>query len=200
MRDKLKKFVDDFKKFYANQIGMLIIVSWVVLIICLIIKLFGGNWFELWWENKHFINFCNYVDNNIWLKRVIACLVCLFTTLPALCVFLNEKKLTKKHLLIFIPLIIIKSVLGWFISNITFILDLIILIIIPTLLTKNWKRILLGNVLVFIFQLITILTRNLNAFGLFNSSNTTIENLLIQIDYYLMILLFYLYTFKRKEN
>lgn len=57
------KLIKKFKEFYNSTYGMLITVSWILLIVCLIIKLFGGNWFELNTENSNFIQFCLYVEN-----------------------------------------------------------------------------------------------------------------------------------------
>jgi hypothetical protein len=189
-----------FKEFYDNKYGMLIIVSWAVLIICWLIKLFGGNWFELGTENIKFINFCNFVDNTKWLKIILACLIYLFTTYPVLCCILNKKYLNTKLLIIFMPLMIIKSITGWYILWIAYIIDLFIIVILPLIICKfkNWRRVVLGNVLVLSFQLLTMAIRNIGV-GL-NSNNTFIEQALIQVDYYIMIMLFYLYNFRRERG
>ena len=197
---KIKNLIDKFKAFYDDKYGMLIVVSWTVLIICLIIKLFGGNWFELGVENTKFINFCNYVENTQWLKMTIACLIYLLTTYPVLCCILNKRYLNKKLTLYFISLIIVKSIVGWYSVIFAFILDFIIIILLPLVICKfkNWKRVIFGNLLIMVFQLVTIGIRNLSMN--FNLGNTVIENYLIQVDYYIMVLLFYLYNFKRKKE
>lgn len=191
-----------FKEFYNNKYGMLITVSWGLLIICLIIKLFGGNWFELSSENEKFISFCSFVDNTQWLKMILACLICLITGYPFLCILLNKEKLNLKESLIFIPLMICKSILGWYILYISYILDVFIIILIPLILNKfkNWKRVIIGNILIFIFQLMLIIIRNFS--GGLNDFGTFIPQVIIQIDYFLMIFLFYLYNIKniRKED
>lgn len=198
LKEKAKDLFNSFKRFNDDKYGMLIVVSWVVLGICLIIKLFGGNWFELSVENDKFIAFCNFVDNTMWVKMTLACLIYLFTTYPAMCVYLDKPKLDKKLLLIFFPLMIIKSISSWYILILAYILDVIILIILPIIISKKWKRVIFGNILVFVFQVITILIRNIS-FD-FNLGNTVIENYLYQVDYYIMIILFYLYTFKNKKR
>ena len=60
----------------------------------------------------------------------------------------------------------------------------------------TFLKIVVGNIMIIIFQLVSMGIRNLslNFFG-----NTFIEQFLIQIDYYLMIWLFYLYTFNTKK-
>lgn len=192
--------LNKFKEFYKNTYGMLITLSWILLIICLIIKLFGGNWFELNSDNNKFIEFCLYVDNNLWLKMILACVIYLISGYFILSCVLN-KKLDKKLILIFFPLMILKSILNWYFSVLAFILDLIILLVIPIILTKNWKRVLISFVILNALQIITLITRNVG-FGFNENSfnyNYFIIQTLYQIDYYVMLILWYLYTFKRKE-
>lgn len=196
----MKTIISKFKAFYGTTYGILITISWVVLLICLIIKLLGGNWFELGTNNEHFISFCNYVDNTQWLKMVLACVIYLITTLPVLLILLNEPKLKPRNYAIFIPLMICKSVVSWYNLVISYILDFVIIILLPLILKKfkNWKMVIFGNVLVFVFQCILILVRNLS--GGLNSFDTFIEQAIIQIDYFLMILLFYLYYFNKQKE
>lgn len=198
MKDKLNLLKNKFTNFYKSTYGMLITISWALLIICLIIKLFGGNWFELNAENSKFIQFCNYVDNNIILKIILACFICLGSTYFIICLLINKNKLTKKEILIYFPLIIIGSILGWINTIFNLIIQLLYLIVLPIIQTKKWKKVILINIVAIIFQFISIIFRN---FGTFNfNNNYFIYQFLIQIDYYLMILLYYLYTFKRKEK
>ena len=198
LKEKAKDLFNSFKRFNDDKYGMLIVVSWVVLGICLIIKLFGDNWFELSVENEKFIAFCNFVDNTMWAKMILACIIYLFTGYFIICIALNRNKLTRKDVLIFLPIMIFKSIINWFYPTISFILDIMILFILPFVLTRNFKRVLIVNILVIVFQLLTIAIRNLSVN--FNSSNTFLEQSLIQIDYYIMIMLFYFYNFKRKHK
>ena len=203
MKEKFKLIANKFKEFNRDTYGMLITVSWILLVICLVIKLFGGNWFELWWDNEKFIAACNYVENNTILKMIVACSFSILTTIPFICIILKRNKLNIKLTILFSLLIAIKSILNWYISGISYIFDFVTLILLPLIINKfkNLKIVLFGNVLVFIFQLITITLRNLSyGFGNFNMGNTVIEQILYQIDYILMIMLFYFYYFKNKKR
>lgn len=64
----------------SNKLKILIITCWVVYIICLIIKLCGGNRFEIATTNQRFIDVCNYIDNNLWLKMIIATIIYVIST------------------------------------------------------------------------------------------------------------------------
>lgn len=194
----MRKLKDRFIAFYDDSYGMLITVIWILLIVCLIIKLFGGNWFELGTDNEKFMNFCNFVEGEMPLKMFIACIINAVSCYPIYCIILNKKTLNLKEFLIFIPMTVIKSIVSWYNSTISFIIDLFMLLVPTTILNKNFKRTIICFALVNAFQVMTILLRNLS-FD-FNTSNTVVENYLYQIDYYLMILLFYLYTFKTKKQ
>lgn len=198
LKEKAKELFNSFKRFNDDKYGMLIVVSWVVLVVCLIIKLFGGNWFELNVENDKFIAFCNFVDNTMWAKMTLACMIYLFTNYFILCILIDRRKLDKKLILIFFPLMITKSIVNWYFTTIGFILDVIILIVLPIIIGRKWKRVIVGNLLVMAFQLITIGIRNISIN--FNFNNTFLEQTLIQVDYYIMIILFYLYAFKNKKR
>ena len=200
----MKKLKERIKEFTNDTYGMLIFVSWIVLIVCLVIKIFGGNWFELGTENSKFIEFCTYVDETMWIKMILACLINVVSNYFVICLFLNKDKLNILQLSIFVPLLIIKSLVSWYNVVLSYLLDLITLIILPMVFGKfkNWKRVLIVNVLVFILQLITIIIRNLSFIN-FNLDNTFIGQVLYQVDYYILIILSYLYNTKkffRKEN
>lgn len=189
------------KDFIKSPYGLLIVISWVALIICLIVKLFGGNWFELWLENAKFIKFCEFVDETIWLKMMLACGIYLISAYPIICIILNKSKLGLKEILIFAPIMITKSIMTWYFSIIAFILDIFILLGLTTIFNRKPLRNLICFMIISAFQLLTIGIRNVSFWlGGFNLGNTFIEQFLIQIDYYLMILLFYLYNFKRNRK
>lgn len=131
---------------------------------------------------------------------VLACCIYLITTLPVLCIILNEPRLKPLNCAIFIPLMVIKSFISWYNRALSYILDTMIIIVLPLILKKfkNWKIVIFGNLLVFLFQCILIVVRNLS--GGLNGFDTFVEQAIIQVDYYLMILLFYLYYFKRQKE
>lgn len=191
MKAKLKEFI-------KSPYGLIITISWIALILCLIIKLFGGNWFELWLENDKFIGFCEFVDNTQCLKIILACIICVASTIPVYLIMLNDNKPKFYILIILILLTIIKSILSWFNSTITLIMDIIILLGVISIFNKKPLRNLICFSITLGFQFLTIGVRSLSLN--FNIGNTFIEQTLYQIDYYLMILLFYLYNFKNKKK
>ena len=59
MKIKNKITEDNYQEVVLKR---LIIICWVLLAICFVIKLFGGNFFEIMCTNKTFIKFCDFVD------------------------------------------------------------------------------------------------------------------------------------------
>lgn len=192
--NKIKKSI---KAFCSDRYGMLIVISWILLIICLIIKMIGGNWFELSSGNSKFIDFCKFVDSAMILKMILACEIYLITTYPIICIILNKRHLNKKLMCLFIPLMIIKSLLSWYSPLISSLIDICITLVIPIIINKKIIRPILTIILVLLFQIITLFFRNIQ--GDFTLDNSFVIQSIYQIDYYLMIALFYLYNFKRKE-
>ena len=176
---------------------ILIRTSWVVLICCSLIKIFGGNYFEIAVQNEKFISICNYVDNNLWLKKILAAIMYMVSTYTYLCIALKEKHIKLKHSLLLMPLMFTKTFLGWYYPIVAFILDIFILFIIPVIINKKLKWNIISFILLNVFQLISLLTKN---FSIDNfNNNLFLVQTIYQIDFYIMLILYYLYTFKKKE-
>lgn len=173
---------------------VLILTCWALLLICLVIKLFGGNWFELNSENTKFIQFCEFIDNNLWFKMILYSIIAVTTTYPVICIMHDKKKLTLKQTIIYSILLIIKSIINWYITWIIYLFDLIIMILLPLLFNKfkNWKRVIFVNILIVLLQFLCLIIRNLSFDFVF--ANSILEQLLIQIDYFIMVVLCYLYN------
>lgn len=184
------------KDFYNNTYGKLIIMSWCLLIVCLIIKLFGGNWFELSTDNERFISLCAFVDEHQWLKMTINCTMYCFSTYFVICASVGQKYLTKKQSIFIFPYMITKSLISWHFYWIAFAMDIILLLGINTYISRKPLRSLLCFGLVNAFQIISLLMRGISAANI--DYNNFIITTLLQIDYYLMIALYYLYAIRKE--
>ena len=183
------------KIFYNNTYGKLIIMSWCLLIVCLIIKLFGGNWFELSTDNERFISLCAFVDEHQWLKMAINCIMYCFSTYFVICASVGQKYLTKKQAIFIFPYMITKSLISWYFYWIAFAMDVILLLVINTCISRKFSRSLLCFGLVNAFQFVSLGMRNIHVTNFDN--NNTIVLILLQIDYYLMIALYYLHSTRK---
>lgn len=180
----------------SKKLKVLIITCWVVYIACLIIKLCGGNWFEIATTNETFIAICDYIDNTLWLKMIIATIIYVIST------YIIYLSLTKQRLfkdLRIIPILIGINIINIYFNNVyvNIVLSLIVLLVIPLIRTKfkERKNILVGVILIFLFQLISLITRNI---GWNLNNQSMLVSLIMQIDYYIIVIIYYLYT-NRKE-
>lgn len=181
----------DKKKFLQR----IIIACWIALIVCLIIKLFGGNIFEIICKNQTFIKVCNYVDSHIWADY----LVCIFSTFISLYFFtlaiVQEWKYKKWQLIVVIATVLVGTAIKiWnYIAGLVF--DVWQFIGMPMLfLGKKWKeywKILVANVLLVAFQAISIYIKNTDFGELYNS---TLVGTIYGIDITIMVILYYGYS------
>ena len=181
-----------------DKYKVLIRSCWALLLVCFIIKIFGGNLFEIACENEIFISICNYIDSNTFLRITINCIIALILDSLTLLAIMQTTKYNKLQAFIILPLIIISSICYWYAPIIKTILELIFMIGIPLIYKVNWKRILLGLLLVLIFQQISLFTKNIG--GIVLDSNNSLVSFIMYIDVFIMLILYYLYANKRKEK
>lgn len=179
------------------RLKVLIIVCWIAYIICLIIKLCGANLFEIACENERFILICDYIDNNLWLKMIIACLFNLITSSFVICAIFKEKFYTRKQAIVFIPLLIAASIISRYSPISSTIMSFVIYLLPIVYNYKKWYRAIIGLILMLCFQFISLITKNVSDFYINNQS--TLISIILQIDLLIMVVLYYLYANARKE-
>ena len=176
-----------------NIYKVLIKSCWILLIFCFALKLLFGNLFAISVESQNFIAFCEWLDTH-WLKYVISTIVYVPSGyLLYLCV--SNQKVGKDLwlLLLLLPC----SILKWKITIIGIVIELFIGFILPLIKDiKKWKYVLFGNIAIILFQQVSLFVKNLNWY--IDNSSMLIA-LIYQIDYYIMLVLYYLYINHRKE-
>lgn len=187
----------------------LIVSCWVVLIACFIIKIFGGNWFEIICENQNFINVCELLDNNLIVRSIVYAIFYFASSSLIMLSQLKYKITDKKALPIIITILVLSIIRQLYVSReVDAIMDLVILIVIPLVIKiiENKKiilndvlRIIVGIVLVFVFQIISQVAKDI---GITYVDEYSLIVFILSIDYYIMICLYYLYSNRKevKEN
>lgn len=174
-----------------NKYRVLITSCWALLAICCIIKLFGANIFIAGVEEGNFKLACEFINNNESLKFIISVIINTVSCSIYYMAVLKDKKPKIKWL---IPLIIY-NVLKQIFKNynlIFFILDFGMTLGLPIILNKKrWKFILLGCVLTLIFQFLSMFLK-LDNFTMFDENFSI--GVILSIDYYIMLILYYLYS------
>ena len=179
-----------------NNYKVLIISCWSLLLVCCLIKLLGADLFLAGTDNERFIALCSFIDNSF-IKYIIYYVMNVFSCSIYYMAILKEKKINYKW---FIPLGIyslLKIMFNQF--NVLFtILDLFMMIGLPLLINlKRWKYIILGSVLTILFQSISLILK-LDNFTMFDEN--TLIGMILSIDYYIMLILYWLYSIKQKRG
>ena len=178
---------------------VLIISCWSLLLVCMVVKLIGFNIFEPATDNVNFIKACEFIDGNLIVKYIVYALNAVLINSLFILSVMKQKFYSKVQLFIFVPLIIVSSIVGWYNTLIKTILDLIFVVVLPLVYKTNWKRIVIGFVLLLSFQVISLLTKNIGNWYLNNEP--TLVALILQIDTVIMTTLYYLYSnYGRKEK
>lgn len=200
--------MNDDKDYKEIILKRAIILCWVLLIICFIIKLCGGNYFNIMCNNENFIKFCNFIENSI-IKYIIYLFSFIFSSYLLLKIVKPDFKiLSLKSLLFLICCIIVWAFkllieLNIFTMNtlIVNILDFVILYVLLVIFTKRPLLSIFAVILLFVFSIISSLVK-----GIGIDSSITDNYFVAQIfliDYYLMLILTVLYSkkiqIKKKE-
>lgn len=186
-----------------------IILCWIMLVACFAIKLFGGNWFEVVCTNEHFSNLCDYVNST---KIVYETISFFLYVIPSVFMILSiaRKPIPEKKDFFVILFSIIAVWCSKFVShNLKSVLEFLNAVVTPILinktkeigfgrlLKKTWYYGLIGNALVLLLQVISLTTRNIDLKII--TGNFLLSSILL-VDYYIMIVLYYLYTLSTKKE
>lgn len=192
---------DNYKQIVLKR---MIIICWVILFVCFIIKIFGGNFFNIVCTNTRFANICAYVDKAVWIQYIIGCISTFL--LHSMYLLAISKKLwfSKRDLLFVIPSILIGVGLRLINNIVGYFVDVWQYFVLPLFIENNFhknvyaRRIALGFALTFIFQLISIVTKNLSIMPVTN--NCFLIAIIYFIDIYIMVILYYLYSNLKENN
>lgn len=177
----------------------LILACWIVLLSCFIIKILGGNFFEIMCNNKTFINICNFIENTF-LYYVVVFINFYIGAIFYYKAILQKDNLKGKYLFIHLILLVIWIIKLLVNNNVILALltDLLFTIIIPIILDRTkWKRAIFGSLLTLGFQVISLITKNI---GLKIIDDNVLITLIFMIDYYIMMILYYLYSIKKLKK
>lgn len=177
-----------------------IIICWVVLAVCFIIKIFGGRYFEIATNNDTFVAVCEYVDNQVWLKAILSFAVNLLIAVLINLAVLRQKVLKSKQAIILLTCVIVAfavAFVGTCVENeiidiVGFVLSFLPLCICPMILSKKPLRSILAFIMYAIFQAISVVVKGLSITKV--NDESSLIGLIFSIDVYIMLILYYLYS------
>lgn len=179
---------------YNRVIKRSIILCWIALAICFIVKIFGGNFFEIVVHNDRFTAVCEFCQNSFILTNIvyyISSCICTFLYTNAVCA---TRCLNKKWNIVLYTCMTVIFIIKIFLPITGFVLDLAVMwVAIPLLICRNIWRVLIGVALTLIFQVLSLITKNI---GLGIIGDNFLVSIIVMIDTYFMLALYYLYSLK----
>ena len=179
----------------------MILLSWLLLGICFLIKIFGGNLFEIMLNNEKFIKICSIIDNH----KVLRFIVYLISGGVTLSLFslaiLEQWKFDRWQVYWIVISVLVGSFCKAFIGDsIGFIYDCWQFFILPFVLKKKISKrmiliVVIGNILNLGFQMISLVIRNI---GFKIITDNMLIAIIMCVDLYIMLLLYYLYSNYRR--
>lgn len=189
------------KEYKRLILKRMIVLCWVLLIVCFVVKAFGSNMFNIVCDNEVFISICNVLDNNIVIRTIIQYINYTITTLLFLFSVLMIKCDKKNIITILVSSTICFAIKNVFIylnlSIIGLIIELLYLIIFPYIYGTSIKISIFTYILLMIFQIISLFVKNVSPVSLPDNS---LLALIFIIDYHIMTVLMYLYLKIIKEE
>ena len=186
----------------ARLLRRVIIISWITLALCFVVKIFGGNFFEIMSNNPNYKALCDYADSHFWLKYIITILSSLYCECLYLLAILQKYKLSFTEFIITLISTFISCALKLLLPTIGSLFDIWIFFVLPYMFIgkkfkKYWWQVPVAYALTFVFQLLSLLVKNLSI-GIID--NSTFISLIYGIDIYIMCFLYYLYRNYVKER
>lgn len=196
MQPNNKIFVDK-----ARFLKRVIIISWVSLLLCFVIKIFGGDYFEIMSNSKGYKALCDYADSHFWLKYLIGVCSSMLCQSLYLLAILQKYKFNRFELSLTFINVALSTGIRYFTDKFSIAFDIWIFCGLPMLLLgkniKKYPQVLIAWALTFAFQLISLLVKNL---GITVVDESYFIGLIYSIDVYIMCVLYYLYRNFKKEN
>jgi hypothetical protein len=204
MENKIKKEREVVTKDNYKQVVLkrAIILCWVLLGICFIVKIFGGNFFNIVCNNERFISVCHFIDTSI-IRYFIYYLTFIYSML--MLYLIVKPKTSKKNLLLYLLVIsllwVLKLIVEIFNIYINIVFANIMLFVITYLIVFLFTKKPLQSLFVigydFVLTLVSAIIKNI---GITNAiSDYFIIDIIFLIDYYILLTITMLYR-KIKTN
>lgn len=176
-------------------------IALVVIFLCAlyVLKIFFPEEFVMVIENEQLIKIGEYVDNNLWLHIILACITSFITYWLYLCAVTHKWYLNWKEILMVLGVIAITQTLYSFDETVDLAsgISIISMLILPVFSKANLKDVAIVFSIHYMAQLLSTLIRGLPLL-LTNVNYATI--FLMTIECYFWLLLFYLYFNIKRRN
>lgn len=185
----------------ARLLRRVIVISWISLALCFVVKIFGGNFFEIMSDNPKYKALCDYAEEHLWLNFSISFVSSMYCQSMYLLSVIQRYKFTKKQFIVCIISVAISSIVKIFSFSFGWIVDIWLFLLMPICyLGKNYKKYwyaIIAFLLTFTFQFISLIVKNI---GNINVAETYFIGIIYMVDVYIMCFIYYLYRNYKKEK
>ena len=169
-----------------------IILCWVALALCFLVKICGGNFFAIAVENERFIAVCEYIDSNC--VRLIQFINYTIMSCIYYCATFRVVKPNKRQL----GCIALATALSFLIKMLNMyvgaIFEIVLMILLPVVVAKQkWYYSVLYVVIYYLFGYVSLFVKNISNVYL---PSYSLLGLIFSLDVYFMLILFMLYNKK----
>lgn len=158
------------------------------------LKLCFNIWYPIVVRSQTFINVCDFIDNHVWLEFSIGIILYVYSLNVWVLSAIRKKRFNKFEFLLFNSLFILGYIIKFFYNFIGGVIEIIYLIIIPTIINLKNKNLynnfykiiysLLIYIIINIWQVNILFVRNINDIL---SSCPSMIYYIMQIDYYIFL-------------
>jgi hypothetical protein len=185
----------------ARLLRRAIVISWITLALCFVVKIFGGNFFEIMCNNPNYKALCEYAETHLWLDLILSISSSMFCQSLYILAILQKYKFEIGQFIATFISVIFSCVIKILNQYIGLVADVWTFIFLPMIfIKKDYKRylhILVALLLTWAFQILSLLVKNLS-FGFIDDSIFVV--MIYMIDLYIMCFLYYLYRNYKKEQ
>lgn len=160
----------------------------------------GAYSFEIACQNEKVIRCFEFIDNHFWIKILLGVFTNLILSGLTMLAILKQKIFYREQWLIFVPYIISMSIISWYNIKISTILNFGLYLIPIAYNKKKWYRSIFGLLLVILFQFLSLKIKNISGYNL--NDEPILVTMIMQIDTFILVFLYYLYssyTIERRE-
>ena len=176
----------------------MLILSVSFLVGMYVLKIFFPQEFMMGIQNEKLIAVGNYIDNHRWLFCICGGLTSFVTYYLYCCACSHRLWLRWYEILIILIVVVLIKVINFYDMNMATIISWTNFVFLPAL----FKGYIKTTAIVFtVHSVLQGLSLNIRGFTMYLASTNFITMLLLSIDMYLWLILFYiLFNYKRKEN
>lgn len=180
----------------ARYLRRVILVCWISLLSCFAFKILGSDAFRIAVQSERFAMICNYLDTYVWTRWLIGFAYSMVSTYYYILAMIGKTRYTKVQFSVLTISVAVSTLIKIFDQNLGLVMDIWVAVVMPCVFSLDCKKrhwnVLIGNILVFVFQAISLFVKSLS-FG-FVVEGGALVSCIYSLDVIMMVILYFLYS------